>query len=286
MQKALDPAVAEQLLKNIVIPPRPAILAELDREQRREEPDFDRISQLISSDLTLSAAVLKTINSPLMKLPQKISSVNHALQLLGLNNVCNIVQGLSLGHIMPKKPGAQLEQFWESSNRIAMISAYLAGGIHGISEDEAHTFGMFHNCGQPLMAARYGNYPESMRKGERMSREEFIALEISRHNTSHNVVGYLLARAWLLPEPMTLAILNHHDYAIFDHPEDGDWHHVCTLIAIASLSEHIFKMYVKQFEHVEWRLIEPKLLNHLALELEEFEDMVDAVHDMLINDSN
>lgn len=281
MQKELDPVQTEALLKNLVIPPRPSILLALDRARKPEEPDFELIGHLISSDLTLSAAVLKTINSPLFRRNNKIASVHHALQLLGLNNVCNLVESLALAHAMPKVTERQLDPFWESSSRIATISAYLSTSVHGITEDEAHTFGMFHNCGQPLLAARFKNYRETMSKGERMARNEFIDYENARHNTSHTVVGYLLARAWLLPEHMALAILNHHDYSIFDRPEDGDWQHACTLIALASLAEHIYKMFVRQYEHIEWRQIEPKLLDHLALELEEFEDMVDAVHDML-----
>lgn len=281
MQKDLDPAQTEALLKNLVIPPRPSILQALDRARQPEEPDFELIGHLISSDLTLSAAVLKTINSPLFRRPNKIASVHHALQLLGLNNVCNIVEGLALTHVMPRHSERLPDPLWESANRIATISSYLSTSVHGITEDEAHTFGMFHNCGQALLAARFKNYRDTISRGERMARSEFIAFENSRHNTSHTVVGYLLARAWLLPEHMALAILNHHDYGIFDQPEDGEWQHACTLIALASLSEHIYKMFVKQFEHVEWRHIEPKLLRHLALELEEYEDMVDAVHDML-----
>ncbi|WP_028455267.1 HDOD domain-containing protein [Chitinilyticum litopenaei] len=281
MLTAIAPEHAEALLKNLVIPPRPAILQALDRARQQDEPDFLEIGQLIGSDLALSAAVLKTVNSPLYRREQKIASIQHALQLLGLDNISTLAEGFALFHALKPGKNRQMEAFWESSHRIAIISAYLARAVHGISEDEAHTFALFHNCGQPLLAARFANYRETMQKGERMARNEFIAYENQRHAACHTVVGYLLARIWLLPETTALAILNHHDYSIFEEGGDADWQHACTLIALASLAEHIYKMFVKQFEHVEWRHIEPRLLRHLALEREEFEDMVDVVQDML-----
>ncbi|WP_157669566.1 HDOD domain-containing protein [Chitinibacter sp. GC72] len=281
MLQHLPDSECEQLVKNLVIPPRPEILVAIREAQLAEEPDFPYIASLINSDLALSMAMLKTVNSPFFQLTQKITSIDQAMQLLGLRNICNLLEGQLLRQTLSGEIAAEHEArmsyFWETSVQIAMISAQIASNVHGISAEEAYTFGLFRNSGKAIMAARFDTYMDTMTQGERMSRQEYIALENTRHQSSHHVVGYLLSRTWYLPESMQLAILNHNDLKLFEQAMHGDWHHICTLIAIASLAEHILKMHVHQFEHPEWRRIEPLLLNHLALKLEEFEDMVDKV---------
>ena len=82
---------AEKLLKSIIIPARPAILDELNREARQSEPNPAKIAQLIGKDVSLSAAMLKTVNSPLFGLSKRVASVPQALAMLGSNNTINII---------------------------------------------------------------------------------------------------------------------------------------------------------------------------------------------------
>jgi HD-like signal output (HDOD) protein len=277
MLRQLPAAEYEQLSKNLVIPPRPTMLEAIKRAQNAAEPNFDEIAEFINSDLTLSLAMIKAVNSPFYQLTQKINSVDQALQLLGLRNVCNLVEGIVLRQTLSAEHNHRMEQFWESAIRTAMIAGQIAQMVHGISPEEAYTFGLFRSSGKAVMAARFDSYLNTLEKGERYSRSEFIALEDRRYQTNHTVVGYLLSRTWYLPEDMQLAILNHHDFEIFEHRDEAQWHHVCTLIAIAGLAEHILKMHIQQFEHIEWRAIEPILLEHLALKLEEYEDLIDDI---------
>jgi HD-like signal output (HDOD) protein len=133
----------------------------------------------------------------------------------------------------------------------------------------------------PLMLSRFADYQKTIVQGESLSRAEYIALENQRHKTSHNVVGYLLGRTWYLPDQINLAILNHHHYALFNTPIDAKALPITNLIALASLAEHILRAHSGQFEHAEWRQIEPLLLNHLGMGRTEYEDLADEAHALL-----
>lgn len=281
MLTELAPKEAEKILRGLVIPPRPTVLLRLEELQKTPNPNFTLIAQSISEDLTLSAAVLKAINSPFYGLTNKIASVQQALQLLGLRNVSKIVRGMSLKHAIHAGNAEKMEMFWLQSTRVAHLSEYLARHLHGIEADEAYTFGLFHNCGMPLMLGRFADYQKTIQQGESLSRADFIALENQRHKTSHNVVGYLLGRTWYLPEHINLAILNHHHYAIFDRAIDHHAQPIANLIALASLAEHIVCTHSGLFEHTEWRQIEPLLLNHLGMIRTEYEDLSDEAHSLL-----
>jgi HD-like signal output (HDOD) protein len=48
-------------------------------EMQREEPDFNKLTDLISADVALAAGLLKTTNSPFFIRPQRARSVHDAL---------------------------------------------------------------------------------------------------------------------------------------------------------------------------------------------------------------
>lgn len=273
---------AKALMRGMVIPPRPDILLDLEDEQHSSSPDFAKIARLISADVALSAAVIKTVNSPFFSLATRVASVQQALQLLGLKNLSNIVQGVVLRQVLSPSTQDDLSIFWASSNSIAMVAAFLSESVHGVSADDAYTLGLFLNCGKPLMAARFPNYVAAICGEEALSKSQLISNEDQQYGVSHNVVGYLLARTWYLPSSTSLAILHAHNFEVFKQSAVGDWQSICTLIALACLAEHIVKLSHNQPEHAEWPKIELLLRQHLGFDLDEFEDLVDTGQQMLL----
>ena len=67
-------STAEKLLK-AELPPRPAVLASLTEQMHSDDPDIARVSQLVSADVGLGAAVVKTVNSPYFGLGRQVVSV-------------------------------------------------------------------------------------------------------------------------------------------------------------------------------------------------------------------
>ena len=70
---------ADKIVREIGIPPCPAILTKLLKEMREDEPDYNKASKLIGADVSLAAAMLKTVNSAFFGLATKATSVNQAL---------------------------------------------------------------------------------------------------------------------------------------------------------------------------------------------------------------
>ena len=64
---------ADALLKSIRSPPRPGLLADLQQELGRSEPDPAKIGKILAGDVGMSGALLKLANSPFDGLRRKIS---------------------------------------------------------------------------------------------------------------------------------------------------------------------------------------------------------------------
>jgi hypothetical protein len=151
-------ALLESSLKDIGIPPRPAILQRISDEMLKDEPDFRRLANIIGADVSLAAGLIKTANSPFFGTRSRVRSVNEALVMLGLDVASRAVAGLILRKVFPAS--LHLERFWDASARIARLSGWLAKrvGHNKLRQDDAYTFGLFRDCGIPVLLMRFPGY--------------------------------------------------------------------------------------------------------------------------------
>jgi HD-like signal output (HDOD) protein len=273
----LSEAVATKLLASIKLPPRPAAMAAIAEEKRRDAPDFRRISREISNDVALAAAVLKTVNSPLFGRPRKIASIDQAVSMLGLNNIDALVAGLSLRALVPS---AGMVNFWEGSMRTAMVSAWLSHRLGGSNKELAHLYGLFHDCAIPILLGRFADYGETLEMATR-GESLFIDLENARHGTNHVIVGNLLATNWHLPEIVRQAINLHHAPELFNDDQPKP---VRMLIALGRLAEAMEESHSGIFRDAEWPRFEATILDFLNLSTHELADLRDDIHELLTHE--
>ena len=86
----------ERSILDAGIPPCPAILNHFTVESNKDEPDYHHLAIIIGTDVSLSAALIKTANSPYFGARQRVRSVNEALAILGLNTASRAIAGISL----------------------------------------------------------------------------------------------------------------------------------------------------------------------------------------------
>ena len=202
------PEQAARIVADAGIPPCPAVLAKLVREARSDEPDLERIERLVSSDPALAASIVKTANSALYSVGARLSSVRQALMRVGMRNAAEVITGLLLRQAFPVG-GEHMERFWESSARIAELSARIAGGVEGVERETAFTFGLFRDCGTAVLLQRFADYPRLVAAAPKIDRR-VTELEAVRYGATHAQVGYAMARGWLLHEHLCRAVLYHH----------------------------------------------------------------------------
>jgi HD-like signal output (HDOD) protein len=173
----------------------------VDLQMAQLEPDcsVDSIAKLIRQDVGLSGMIIKAINSPVFKRQSEVSSIDHAISLLGIETVSNIVNSLSIKGALTNEDITQLRQFWDSSMDIAGTCVLIAK-YSGLGDpDEAYSLGLFHNCGNVLMLQKFENFAATMKESYTQPADRITDIENQRHKTNHAVVGYYVARSWHLP---------------------------------------------------------------------------------------
>ena len=271
MAKLILAEVIEKTLKGITIPARPQVLLNLQNELGKSDPDPRVIVRLVSGDVGLSAAMLKTVNSPFFGFSRKISSVAQAMSLLGIKAAGQIVTGLVLKAAVGGKTPS-LERFWERAEKVAGIAYYIASTIPRGPLDDAYCFGLFHDVGIPILMQRFPDYRQTLALAEKDDTQPSTAVENERYATDHATIGYLVAKCWFLPEAICNGIFYHHDPSVFDD-KDSFNPQAMTLIAINAIAEYFHDEYFLTRTNYRGETIDSRVLGHLGLQDDEYSDL-------------
>ncbi len=277
---ALQPGISQELeasIREIGIPPRPAILIKVNEETRAEDPNFNRLADIIGRDVGLSAGLLKTANSPFYGYRQKARSVREALIMLGLQSTVNTVAGLVMRRIFP--PQFQLERFWDASERTAEVSGWLVqqlGVRFGIRPEDAYTFGLFRDCGIPIMMRRFNGYHGVLARANDSDTHAFTEVEQAEVPTNHALVGSLMTQSWWLPEMTSLAIRHHHDLSILCDTQADLAGASLRMIVLAQTAEKIVQDMTGLNRTREWEKLGDACLANLELDDHQFAQLRDA----------
>lgn len=278
MGKTLSQEQIQKVLHGISIPPQPQILVDIQMEQVMPNPDMRRIAQLVSQDPGLAGTMLKVVNSAHFGLKNKISSIQQAVQILGLATVINVLNGISIKSEMDDETIIALGRFWDTAMEIAQVAAALAKQLGIRTSDEAYALGLFHNCGVPLLMRRFPNYADVMEESYRGNDHRVIDTENRHFNTNHAVVGFFVARSWHLPEHLCEIIAEHHNVESIFIANDPYSNEKKPLLAILKMAEHIcanYEILGRQQNDIEWERIEIPLLHYVGLSTDDFANICD-----------
>lgn len=266
----------ERTIKDIGIPPRPVIIDHVVAEMRKEAPNFGHLGQIISSDVSLSASLIKTVNSPFFGLHSKVHSVAHALTMLGLDVAGRAISVACLRASFPVTPA--LERFWNASGQIAALSGWLAMNAHKplLQPDVAYTFGLFRDAGIAILLRRYSQYLETLVSANNETELSFTDVEQRGIHTDHARVGYVLAMNWFLPEEICLGIRSHHELLAIDHPASGIPLASQYLIATSQTAERILQRLTGLSSTCEWQKLGPACLRTLSLSEDDLPALCEA----------
>jgi HD-like signal output (HDOD) protein len=268
-------ALLESSLKDIGIPPRPVILERISDEMRKDEPDYKRLGNVISADVSLSGGLIKTANSPFFGFRNRVRSVNEALMLLGLDVASRAIAGIILRKVFPGS--LHLERFWDASARIARLSGWLAQkvGHNKLRPDDAYTFGLFRDCGIPVLLLRFPGYEKILTQANGEASRGFTDVEDALLPTNHAMVGCLLAQSWWLPEETCLAIRHHHDAAAIETLAVTPPLTSRYSIAMSQLAEHLIQRRSGLSHTHEWPKLGAACLRLLDLTENDLDDIFD-----------
>jgi putative nucleotidyltransferase with HDIG domain len=227
----MDAKTIERKIEDLAnLPTLPGVVKVLTSMVEDENVSAADIGDVVSKDQVLSAKILRLVNSPVYGFPGRISSVNHALVLLGFN----VVKGLVLGTAIFDTMGRETKGLWEHSLGTAVISRRIAKELKAGQPEEVMVAGLLHDLGKVVISFLA---PEEYRVvcGDAEKRRCHVAeAERDALGIDHTRVAMLVADRWHLPVRLSDALTYHHaPMRAKNYPEVACMVHVADILARA-----------------------------------------------------
>jgi HD-like signal output (HDOD) protein len=154
----------------------------------------------------LEAKVLRLVNSPFYGLSQKISTIQHAIALLGFKMVCNLVLSISIveAFVLKKKGRFDHKKFCRDAFCSAVAADMIARECGCQEPEEVFVLGLLHDIGVLVMATYQPDLFDTVLERKEASGLPMKAIEQEILGIDHTELGEIIAEQWCLPPAIRL----------------------------------------------------------------------------------
>ncbi len=225
-------SIQELIKQGDALPTLPEIYTQVSNQLEDANSSIDEIGRTIANDPAISYKILTMVNSAFFGLPNKISTIEQAISLLGRKRVKQVLIGALLGDIFKglESKSFSLKNFWEHSIRTAIIAQRLALDDEHIEDpDIIFTSGLLHDVGRLVLVVQI---PELLPEIEQHAHDTGLSIvqsELDITGTNHAEIGGALMQKWGFPDLIWVCVSNHH------HPDySGAFFYPAHLIYLAN----------------------------------------------------
>jgi HD-like signal output (HDOD) protein len=193
-----------------------------------------KMAKIIEKDPVLTSRLLKVVNSAFYGFRRQINSVEHAVVILGNDEVVNLAFSIAVHQIMDKIAPKQAHLLWEHSLMVAHLSQWLGPIVGSDDGGSLYTMGLLHDFGKIIFLQR--GY--SMGDLSAMVTLEDLAGEEAETGMSHAEMGAFVAERWNLPEGIVEGLQCHHQPAKATDLAISITIHVADIIAHKGVIDH------------------------------------------------
>ena len=195
------------------------------------------VAQLIVYDPGMTARLLRLVNSAYFGFAAKIDTVNHAVSILGVQQIEDLILTTSIADALGDYECEHLDikQFWMRSVYRAIAARDLAGECRLMDGERMFVAGLLSGIGHLIM---YQSVPVLAQQAQRLANESGKPLHLVEQEVmgfDHAGVAAMLMRNWKLPESHVAVIERHLELDV-----DADFFLESAIVHIAALIGNAF----------------------------------------------
>ena len=194
-----------------------------------------QVADVVIKDTSLSAKLLKLVNSPFYGLPQRIDSISRAVMVIGGQEISTLVLGISAMNAFKDIPPEliNMRTFWEHSVAVGVFARLLGAAAGQGGAERLVVAGILHDIGRLVL---YKKMPHAAAEAIYYAQSNGIPLYAGEEEVmgfSHPLVGGLLLRAWKFPDALVSCVACHHKPASCKGSLEPALLHVADAMAVA-----------------------------------------------------
>jgi putative nucleotidyltransferase with HDIG domain len=205
--------LTQTIVKEIeTLPQFPDNIVNLQRLIADPNAEMSDIAREISVDPSMTADLLKLVNSAQFMLPKRVDNIVEAVKLVGTKGVRNLLYSYGTQKVLGEKY-SEMRSLWQHSYRCAFYAYHIAKSLKRKKEllDDVYVGGILHDLGQIVIASLH---PDLLDRITRVCKDKGIParmLENFSVGLNHAEVGALIAKKWNFPDQLVTAIRYHHE---------------------------------------------------------------------------
>ncbi len=176
------------------------------------ESSFGDVAEIISNDVSLSARLLKIVNSSFYNFPSEIDTISHAISIVGTRQLRDLALATTVLTAFKGMPEdfVDMKSFWRHSVACGISAWVIAVNCREENPERYYLTGMLHDVGRLII---FENHPEKAQAIlEQSQSEKKLLFEVEREilGFDHGAIGAELLTSWKLPPTLGEVVKNHH----------------------------------------------------------------------------
>ena len=205
--------IAELNKKKIILPEIPAVVFELNEVIANPMSSAEHIAEVVNRSPSLTALLLKIVNSSFYGFPSQIDKVSQAVTLIGTREISGLALGISILSIFKNIPKEIIDMysFLKHSLACGILSRVLAAHLNSNQTEQLFVSGLLHDLGRLIL---YIHFPKESHNTITRSRNRSKLLfkeETDYLGCDHAEVGKELLKQWKLPLIIENCVFYHHN---------------------------------------------------------------------------
>ncbi len=205
----LNQKILDRIKRSATLPKLPQVMLKLINACDNDDIKTSELTEIISSDPSLTSRLLEILGSAYINLRQEIKSIESAVVYLGINTIKNIAISTSVTQVFNETetiPGFNMNEFWRHSFTCGVISKKIASKSGQAKPDEAYIGGLLHEIGRLILMINFpSEYALILKHAE--TSDNIHASENKKFKLNSNEVGAWISREWNLNPLISDAIL-------------------------------------------------------------------------------
>ena len=219
------------------LPTLPSMLNNINQMILNPRTSAKEVAQVIASDPALTSKVLRVVNSSFYGFPNRITTITHAIVILGFNTVKSIVLSSTIFDVFRRsvKPGDfDRAEFWKHSIGCGAAAKVLGRRINYPMLEELFIAGLLHDVGKIIldqfMADKFGEVLALVRSRDCL----IVEAEAEVLGLTHCDVGAWLFEKWNLSKGLVETTRCHHNPQLAgDHQKFAEIIHMADILVRA-----------------------------------------------------
>ncbi|MCP5046353.1 MAG: HDOD domain-containing protein [bacterium] len=203
-----------KLEEEIKLPSLPDIVVRINEAINNPTCTATHIADIIMKDSSLTARLLRLVNSGFYSFPSPIESISRAVTIIGSKQLSELALGTAVISTFERIPAGlvDMKSFWKHSVACGIICRLIAGYRKNTNTESYFLAGLLHDIGRLLYYIYFPRQAKQIFQRAYSGRNPLLMHTVEEEMTGidHAELGSLLIRKWHLPPILEYACRYHH----------------------------------------------------------------------------